>query len=212
MKPYSLASRFDMDSLPDEIVAKLKLLSRLLISYNDFHHASRIAGYILEHRLHDKVDRLHGLRRSRIKLVWEALNSAMIVAYCRPFSGNDRGRTDTLSTLPGRFVKGLSPDELEVHETAINDRNQLLAHSDSEAWNMSPFFLKGESGKPMFIPLHTDVRAPLVHDAVVVLQRLCRKLMDRIADERAALEKELVKYLPAVTLRDLEATFTTDAG
>ena len=201
-----------MDSLPDEIAAKLKLLSRLLISYNDFHHASRIASYILEHRLHDKVNRLHGRRRYRIKLLWEALNSAMIVAYCRPFSGNDPGPTDTLGNLPGRFLKGLSAEELEVHQTALNDRNQLLAHSDSEAWNMRPFFFKGASGSPLLVPLHSDVRAPLVHDSVDVLQRLCGKLMDRIADERAILENELAEFLPAVTLEDVEASSAVDVG
>ena len=64
------------------ITAQLKLFERLLISYQDFNHASRIASYILEHKLEDKVGRLRGKRRYRIRLLWEALNSAMIVAYC----------------------------------------------------------------------------------------------------------------------------------
>jgi hypothetical protein len=108
-------------------------------------------------------------------------------------------------------LKGLSPEQLEVHEGALNDRNQLLAHSDSEAWDMRPFFFKGEAEKPMLVPLHSDVRAPLVHDTVVVLQGLCGKLMDRIADERAVLEGELAEFLPAVSLEDVAAN-STDAG
>ncbi len=201
-----------MDSFPEEIDAKVKLLNRLLISYNDFHHASRIASYILEHRLHDKVERLHSRRRYRIKLLWEALNSAMIVAYCRPFSANDRRRAGTLGSLPARFLRGLSCEELDLHQTVLKDRNQVLAHSDSEAWNMKPLFLKAASGRPMLVPLHSDVRAPLVHDSVDVLQRLCGKLMDRIAEERAILEKELAEILPAVTREELEANFRTDGG
>jgi hypothetical protein len=201
-----------MDSLPEEIAAKLNLLNRLLISYNDFHHASRIASYILEHRLQDKAERLHGRRRYRIKLLCEALNSAMIVAYCRPFSGNDRGRSDTLRSLPARFLNGLSTEELEVHQTALSDRNRLLAHSDSEAWNMRPFFFKSGSAKPMLLPLHRDVRAPLVHDPVDVLQRLCGKLMDRIFEERAVLEEGLAEILPGVTREELEADSAADSG
>ena len=58
---------------------------RLLISYNDFRQASQIARYILKHRLQAKVDRLRGERRYRVMLLWQALNCAMVVAYCRPF-------------------------------------------------------------------------------------------------------------------------------
>ena len=60
---------------PDgEQQAKLKLFNRLLISYNDFHQASRIASYILKHRLQEKVARLGGTRSYRIRLLWQALN------------------------------------------------------------------------------------------------------------------------------------------
>jgi hypothetical protein len=203
-----------MEPLSAEVAAKLKLLRRLLISYDDFHHASRIASYIIDHRLHEKVDRLRGRRRYRIKLLWEALNSAMTVAYCRPFSANDPGRKDTLGNLPDRFLRGLSSEELEVHRTAIEDRNTLLAHSDSDAWNLRLLFLRTtESGKATLLPLHNSVRAPLVHDAVVVLDALCTKLMDRIVEQRAILEKELAAVIPAVTLDDLAQNATgTEAG
>jgi hypothetical protein len=200
-----------MDPQSEQTVAKLKLLNRLLISYGDFHHASRIATYILDHRLQDKVDRLNGRRRYRIKLLWEALNSAMIVAYCRPFSANDPSSNDTLGALPKRFLKGLTTEQVEVHQTALDDRNQLLAHSDSEAWNMRPLLLKRTSGKATLLPLHSDVRAPLVHETVVVLRSLCETLMDRIVDERAVLEKEVAPFLPEVTLDNVDTNLTDDA-
>jgi hypothetical protein len=189
---------------PRRAVAKLKLLNRLLMSYIDFHHSSRIASYILDHRLQEKVARLHGRRRYRIKLLWEALNAAMIVAYCRPFSGNDRGRTDTLRELPRRFLEVLSPEELEIHREALEDRNQLIAHADSSAWNMRLTLLAVEQSKPVLLPLHSYAHAPLVHDAVVHLQSACTKLMDRILEERRTLEREVGEFLPTVAIEVVE--------
>ena len=196
----------------ERIAAKLRLLDRLLISYIDFHHAARIASYIIDHQLQDKVNRLHGRRRYRIRLLWEALNSAMIVAYCRPFSGNDRGRNDTVARLPRRFLKGLSAGQLEIHETAMDDRNRLLAHSDSAAWAVSPYWFKTGTAKAMLAPSHRDARAPLVHEAVVVLQSICGQLMDRIMDERTHLEEELASFLPEVYFDEVQASIRDDAG
>ncbi len=183
--------------------AKLRLLHRLLISYNDFHQASQIASYILRHRFQDKVESLRGERRYRIKLLWQALNCAMVVSYCRPFSGNDRRSAKPIPDLPKRFLKNLTPEERELHAVAMEDRNTLLAHSDSKAWNLRPFFLETTPGRRMLVPLHSDVRAPLVHQAVEQLQAICAKLMELVFQERMQLEKELADVLPAASASEL---------
>jgi hypothetical protein len=59
---------------------KLKQFHRLLISYNDFKQAAWIASYILDHKLQEKVNRFRGIRRYESRLLWEALNCAMIVS------------------------------------------------------------------------------------------------------------------------------------
>jgi len=182
--------------------AKLRLLHRLLISYNDFHQASQIASYILRHRLQEKVDRLRGPRRYQIKLLWQALNCAMVVSYCRPFSGNDRRLANPIPDLPKRFLKRLTPEEKELHRVAMQDRNTLLAHSDSQAWNLRPFFLETGPGHRMLVPLHSDVRAPLVHAAVEQLQKMCTKLMDFLFEERMQLEKELTDLFPVTSAEE----------
>jgi len=125
---------------------------RLLISYNDFRRASQIARYILKHRLQAKVDRLRGERRYRVMLLWQALNCAMVVAYCRPFSGNDRRTARRIPDLPRRFLATLTSEEREIPELALRDRNTLLAHSDSEVWALQPFFVEGTSGRKILIP------------------------------------------------------------
>ena len=66
-----------------ESEGKLHQLYRLLMSLSDFKQASLIALYILENKLHGREDHEWG------RTLHEALNCAMIIAYCRPFSGSD---------------------------------------------------------------------------------------------------------------------------
>lgn len=191
------------ERISPKVAAQLRLFERLLMSHYDFHHAYRIASYILDHRLQDKVGRLSGKRRYRIKLLWEALNSAMIIAYCRPFSGNDRRASRKIPDLPPRFLKGLTSEETEMHEAAISDRDTLLAHSDSDAWSMRIFFQEFPSGRKLLVPLSHDVRAPLTHDAVHTLRGICGKLMDQLMAERRVLERELADFIPVVTTEEM---------
>ena len=170
---------------------------RLLISYNDFRRASQIARYILKHRLQAKVDRLRGERRYRVMLLWQALNCAMVVAYCRPFSGNDRRTARRIPDLPRRFLATLTSEEREIPELALRDRNTLLAHSDSEAWALQPFFMEGTSGRKILIPSHHDARAPLIHEIVERLDAMCGKLIEAVFQERKLLEPDLESVLPA---------------
>lgn len=193
--------------------AKRRLLQRLLISYNDFKQAAWIASYILDQKLQDKVDRLRGKRRYRTKLLWEALNCAMVVSYCRPFSGNERRSATRVPDLPGRFLRALDAEEKAVHAVAMEDRNTMLAHSDSAAWDLQPFFLENPSGRKLLVPLHNDTRAPLVLDAVSRLRTICVKLMELIMVERKQLEKELADVLPTMTAAQFEdANRTQEEG
>ena len=183
--------------------AKLRLFHRLLMSYIDFQQAYWIASYILDHNLQQKVERLRGKRRYHIKLLWQALNCAMVVSYCRPFSGNDPRAVRRIPDLPRRFLHVLSPDEKELHRLAMQDRNTMLAHSDSETWDLRTFFMETEAGRKVLLPVHNDTGAPLVHHAVAQLRGMCAKLMEVVFQERHRLEKDLADVLPTVTAEDL---------
>ena len=186
--------------------ANLRLFLRFLISYNDFKQAADIASYILRHKLQERCERLKGTRRHRTEMLWEALNCAMVIAYCRPFSGNDR-RSGRVPDLPHRFIKRLTIKERELHHAAMDSRNTLFAHSDSEAWNLRPFFLETAPGRSMLVPLHTDTRAPVVREVVQQLHDMCIKLMDFVFEERVRLETELAKEFPRASLDDLPPSF-----
>jgi hypothetical protein len=84
--------------LSPETEGTLRLFNRLLISYRDLQHADQLAEYILSENLHRR-----GTAEPRLLL--EALSCAMVIAYCRSFSGNRP--TD----LPATFLEGLDPRE-----------------------------------------------------------------------------------------------------
>ena len=188
------------NELAPKTAAQLKLLVRLLISSEDFHHAARIARYILENELESKVKRSKDKAISQPKLLWEALNSAMIIAYCRPFSANDRRSVSKIPDLPTRFLKVLTKAEREVHNIAMNNRNTLLAHSDSEAWGMRTGFVEYASDKLYLVTPHRDVRAPIPSKSVRTLGMATIRLREAISTERMVLEKELTNHIPIVNI------------
>lgn len=186
------------DSLSPETEAKIRLFHRLLISYNDFKHAGQVAGHILTNNLHERS-------RGESQLLLEALNCAMIVAYCRPFSGNDPGPA-RIPDLPGRFLGLLSQEEKAVHAIAMDDRNTVLAHSDAEAWNMRPqvYIIKG---RKILVPMSHDTRVPLTREATETLGTMAAKLMEAVFEERRRLESELLDQFETIEFsnEDIEA-------
>jgi len=161
---------------------KFAQFNRVLMSYIDFQQAHAIASIILDEHLHETYP-----RENRIKL--EALNAAMVVAYCRPFSGN-KGVPD----LPSRFVRNLTPDEKEIHDALMDDRNTVIAHSDSEAWNMRPHYQE-INGKHTLVPLHHGVHRPFLKEPTIRIQQLSEKQMETCFEERERFEKELKPYI-----------------
>src|SRR3990172_2465398 len=97
----------DEAELPAEVGGKLRQFIRVLMSYVDFQQAAGIAGHILSGNLHE--------RYPDDRFLLQGLNCAMIVAYCRPFSGNDRGAAVKIPDLPPQILLTLTPKEREIH-------------------------------------------------------------------------------------------------
>jgi len=169
----------------EEINKKYMLYNRILISYIDFQQSFAISSLIIDEKLHDNYP-----RENRIKL--EALNSAMIIAYCRPFSRN-KGAPD----LPGKFIHHLSKEELEIHNALRSDRNTVIAHSDGEAWKMRPYY-ETINGSKILIPLHHGVHRPFLKGYTEQICALSEKQRETCFEEREILEKDLVPYIPVV--------------
>lgn len=178
--------------LEPEAAGRVRQFIRLLISYNDFKHAAQIASYILDEKLHEAEG-------SRVVL--EALNCAMIVAYCRPFSGSDRKTRPKVPDLPARFLGVLNETQLKVHHVAMTDRNTVLAHSDSAAWDLRPVVLALKEHR-VLVPWSTDTRAPLTRDATQTLRTAATKLMEAVFQERGELESTLTEYFETVDVED----------
>jgi hypothetical protein len=80
----------------------------------------------------------------------------------------------------------------------MQDRDRVLAHSDSEAWNLQIGFWETPRKTKMLTMLHNDTKAPLIREMVMQLHENCKIFMEAIMVERKRLEKELVEVLPTV--------------
>jgi len=167
------------------IEGKFKQFNRVLMSYIDFQQACAIASIIIEENLHSNYP-----RENRVKL--EALNSSMVIAYCRPFSGN-KGIPD----LPRKFINHLTIEELETHKLLMGDRNKMIAHSDGEAWNMRPYYQR-VNGLNILVPLHYGVHRPFLKGDTENICALAEKQQEACFEVRERLENELKPYIPIV--------------
>src|SRR5258708_26154483 len=177
--------------------AKVRVIRRVFVSYNDFKQAAPISSHILTAKLH------YGYPEKDWHIL-QALNCAMIIAYARPFSGN-RGSETMLPELPERFLNGFAPDERALHEVVMKDRNEVLAHSDSTAWRLRLSVIRS-SGRTMLAPLHHDTTAPLVEMHTRLLVGIAHTLLDAVFAERVAPDKELLDVLPTLSLEDGHVT------
>jgi len=175
--------------LPTEILGKYRQFNRLLMSYVDFQQAAGIASYIVKENLHE--------RYPRDRFVLQGLNCAMIVAYCRPFSGNDQGAALKIPDLPAKILQVLTPEERQIHTVVMDDRNTVLAHSDSRAWEPRPQIHRVR-GRDTLVPMFNYAHAPLTLTVTVQFAAMCDKLREACFEARVQLEPELKPYLPVV--------------
>ena len=170
---------------------KFRQYERLLLSYADFKHAGSVSSYIIRKGLHDaSCQEPHFLL--------EALNCSMIISYCRPFSGNDKRTSKNIPDLPGNFVNVLNSEERDIHQVVMNDRNRVLAHSDSEALDVLPVVWKINDDNEMITPVKNWGLSPLTREATIIFSSAAKKLFQEVLRRREVLEPELKKYLKVV--------------
>jgi hypothetical protein len=180
------------DNLSLEVRGKLRQFYRLLLSYADFKQAHYVASYIIDEKLHDSEDRQ----------LLEALNCAMIVSYCRPFTGSERGIETKIPPLPSSFLKEITEAEREIHQVVLKDRNTVLAHTDSNAADLKPEVWKIKD-KKILVPWQNDRLAPLNQEATNIFLSLVDRLQDKIRRERMKLEPELIDYLYEIPIEKI---------
>jgi len=174
----------------------MRQYKRILLSYADFKHAKRASSYILDSQLHQKC-------AEEGYLILEAMNCSMIVAYCRPFSGNQSNAAGGIPDLPNRLLRVLDPAERAIHDVVMHDRNKVLAHSDDEVLQVEPVIWQ-ITGRDMVMPIKNWGLAPLTKDATILFRSAAEKLFIATIEERQRAEPELAPYF---RVADLENPF-----
>jgi hypothetical protein len=118
----------------------------------------------------------------------------MIIAYCRPFSGNTSRATGSVPDLPIRFLRVLNSEERVVHKVVMQDRNKVLTHSDDEALQVEPVIWQ-IAGQDMVLPVKNWGLAPLTEETTIIFRSAAEKLLVATMEERKRLEPELMPYL-----------------
>jgi hypothetical protein len=160
---------------PAQLANEKKRLKRLVISNADLNHAKEYSELILNRNWDGE------------KYLLCALKTALIVAYWRPFSENEPA-PDTLPMLEDKHKKDFTPIETRLHDTIHNLRNEVMAHSDSNAHSVRVFV--GElAGSKTAIPIARDPHAAgLTNDDVQALLVMIDKLTARILEDQIRLQ------------------------
>lgn len=173
--------------LTDEQFGKLRLFNRILISYNDFKQAQEIASLLVGGDLYRNYP-----RENRHLVI--ALNMAAIVAYTRPFL--DSGGELAQNRLPGRVLRQLTAEEMALHETVLNDRSTMMAHSDADANVSIPLVVETDRG-PIVLPKNASAYETILSpESMRLLSTMAIKLQEHCFALRQELEPELVLLLP----------------
>ena len=163
----------------ERLEAEKKLFKRLVISHWDLQHAQRFAELILNRNLLDSSDALD-------KDLLHALNTALIVAYWRPFSDNEP-TSDTRAMLPNSYLRDFSSSEKALHKHIHHLRNKGMAHSDSEAHGVR-VIVNDLAGTKTTIPTGWNPHVPLSKADVEMLFRMIEKLMVKISEEHLRIQ------------------------
>lgn len=164
----------------------LRQFKRVAISFADFKEAHDIVRYIKKNKLYVDLDGNF--------LVLSALTNAMILSYCKPFSGNDSRNQIKVPDLPNTAIKILSPDELSLHKLLIQLRNQLIAHSDSQAIDMK-FTVHIYGSFQMLQPVRNRSSRCFNLEQLDLLESMSFKLLSYVATIRKELEPKIIPLL-----------------
>ncbi|WP_230676967.1 hypothetical protein [Vibrio owensii] len=170
----------------------MRQFKRVTISFADFKEAHDIVSYIKNNKLCADFEGNF--------LVLSALTNAMILSYCKPFSGNDSRNQVKVPDLPTTVLKVLSSDELSLHKLLIQLRNQFIAHSDSQAIEIK-FAIHTYGDFQMLQPVRNRSSRRLSPEQLDLFESMSLKLLSHVATLRKDLEP---KIIPLLTEEDIE--------
>ncbi len=128
-------------------------------------------------------------RRSLPSPLLQALTTALIVSYARPFVPS-RGLSIAEKAVPGSLLRRLTADERKSHDLMIDLRNREVAHSDADRLEIT---IRAFPGGDFFV-LRTT-RAPFLRKDLQHLRRIVVKLEKELDLQCEALRSELPHHV-----------------
>ncbi|UXZ55810.1 hypothetical protein LOS15_07270 [Halomonas sp. 7T] len=166
-----------------KLIQEQKRLRRLVLSEYDIIEAKDICHYILKNGLWNE-DGTHEKR-----LLGRSLQSAMVMAYCRPFSGNSK----TEHTLPHPNVdidKKLSVEQHGLHLDLKRLRHKVFAHTDAEVRDLEVDVASLE-GRPSIVTMSIVHEAMFSQKEYILIKSLFDVVEDLFATELKRIESTL---------------------
>ncbi len=156
----------------------IRRLKRVTLSMYDLEAAEAFAEEVLSDQ-----------ETNRSELVSAALDLALRISYCRPFTRNRTGKNNDFdSRLTSDCTSSYSAEEQALHEEVYNSRNQIYAHSDPEPYELD-VGVTGEGGA-VYGHSHNPVRL-LSLRKVEQLHAMSRKLRQCLMHERHHIAEQL---------------------
>lgn len=159
--------------------AKLKTFTRTHISGEDFKSAARF---------------IDAARRYTVATTeYEALMHAAIIAYARPFSGNEQGADPPSDPKIDPALVALGGTDRALHDRIIHMRNKVVAHAESAQNPVALLPIKPDG----FIASGFATQSRRWH---VVEEQIDLDAFQRIAD---AMHQRCINHTFEIVLRDL---------
>lgn len=165
---------------------RIKQFKRVVLSFADFKEAVDLSTNLIESDLLDD--------QNKNFIMLSALTSAMILAYSRPFSGNDSKANSKIPDLGGKVLRDLGNEEKELHIWLLNQRNTLIAHSDTEAVDLK-FVVYDLGDRQMLQPIRNRNTRHFALKHALPFKALASKMLNYVAAERDKLEPEMIELL-----------------
>lgn len=181
-----------------------RLFKRIVVSQVDLQQARECAHHILRLDLHSTDRKGCSLPKflSRIlriglpstsdrenRSLLKCLNTALVISYTRPFSGN-KGSADVRKELPAGYLDVLSEEQRHLHEELIEIRNRDQAHSDAGGLDMTVRVSK-IGPVPLAIPIGRNTIAPLSRENVRQIRELIDCLLGKLSEEHIRIQGTL---------------------
>ena len=164
------------------------------MSFADFKEAVDLSTYLIESNLLDDQGTHY--------LVLGSLTSSMILAYSRPFSGNDSRGNSKTPDLGGKALRNLNDEEKHMHKWVLSLRNTLIAHSDSEAIDLK-FDVYDLAGRKMLRPIRNRSTKHFTLEHATPFKELSQKMLSYVTEERNRLEDDIIELLSEDDVEDI---------